>query len=138
MIEIEEFADGAFELQRIFGIAGERRGAGAVHAVFFDHCPGDLLDLRVGGEAEIVLRREVKPGESQAAVVARRAFGERRPLRRFRVRPQAALPAQVLPLIEAADATDQILAAQFAEIPHASSESLNRVRPAVHRHDATP
>jgi hypothetical protein len=27
MIEIEEFADGAFELQRIFGIAGERRGA---------------------------------------------------------------------------------------------------------------
>lgn len=138
MIEVEEFADGAFELQRIFGVTGKRRGASAVHAILVDHRLGDLLDLRIGGEAEIVLRREVEPGESEAAVVARRANSERRALCRFRIRPQAALPSQILPLVEAADASDQVLAAQLAKVAHAPGKGLNRIEPAMLGHDAAP
>jgi hypothetical protein len=46
--------------------------------------------------------------------------GERRLLRRFGIRPEAVAAAQALPFVKIADAGDQILAAQFAKVPHAA------------------
>ena len=132
VVDTEELGNRPLEPQRIFGISGQGGRTGAVHPVFLDHRLGDLLDLRIGGETEIILGGKVQAGKSDATVVARRAGGERRLLSRLRIRPQAVQAPHMLPLIETAHAPDQIRSVQVAEIPHAASEGLDRFEPVPH------
>ena len=46
--------------------------------------------------------------------------GKRRLFGRFGIRPETVVAAQALPFVKIADAGDQILAAQFAKVPHAA------------------
>jgi hypothetical protein len=120
VLETEKLGDCLLEAQRIFCVARQRRRSGAVNAVFIDDRLGDLFDFGVGRQTEVILRGEIQSGEPQSAIVARGGDGERRLLRRFGIRPEAVAAAQALPFVKITDAGDQVLAAQFAKVPHAA------------------
>jgi hypothetical protein len=127
MLELQKFGDRSLQTERVFGVARQRRRAGAMHAVLFDDGLGDVLDLWIGRQTQIVLGGEIQSGKPQAAVVAGRTQRQRRLLGGLGVRPQAAAAPQRLPIIEAFDPRHQIDAAQFAKIAHAAGKRADGV-----------
>ena len=95
-------------------------------AAALDRLDGSRFDFGMRRQAEIVLRSEIDAAHRVAAVVLCRANRLGAVFRSAGERPQAILPAHVLPAEKAFGATEQVRPAGNAKIPHAASERARR------------
>ncbi len=88
--------------------------------------PWPQQELRMGREAEIILRGKIDAGGQIAAIITNRTARRRACLGRTGKRPGARLAAGVLPGLESLAATQQISSLHDAEIPHAAAQRCLR------------
>src|SRR6185312_10348937 len=126
MVHVEKFRDLALKRHRMRSVADQRRRSGAVDTATLDRFNGRSHDIGMRGEAEIVLRGEVDAVHPVAPVVLRGANGLGSIFGRARERPEAVLPAQVLPAEESLGAAQKVSSARNTEISHAARQRSRR------------
>jgi len=107
VLHLQELGQLGFECQRQHGVAQHGRRAGAVHAELLDGGHGGLLQLRAGGQREVVLRGEVHALREAACRVADARLGGRCGVQRAAVGPVAPVGALLPPGLEARGACEQ-------------------------------
>jgi len=122
MLHVQELGDPPLESERQGGIADERGRSRAVNAELLDRRNGDIANLGMRSQAQIILGGEIDAFEEGALIRARQTLAPGAGLGRPAERPETRLAAKLLPLEESLDPIQKVGAGKIAEITHAPAE----------------
>jgi hypothetical protein len=126
VLRLDVLGDGPFESARQAGVPLEDGRGGGVRAVVGERADGRVVNRRVRGEAQVILRAEVDAFDRDARLIPDARLGRGRGFERACVRPRAEFDAPAEPVAEIPRALGEVRALRVREHAQVLGEGIGR------------